>query len=121
MIKHKPIRARLPVVLFVVVLVAGAGREAHAQLKGAYPPGCSRALRLRPRSPSPYRSSSTRRTRSRTTTGTASRPSPADREWAYDRQSHVGKLDKALDEGLAKGWTIVDMKKDWKRVYPFEK
>lgn len=45
----------------------------------------------------------------------------AQREWAYDRTSHIGKLDKALDEGTAKGWTIVDMKKDWKRIYPFEK
>jgi phosphoglycolate phosphatase-like HAD superfamily hydrolase len=45
----------------------------------------------------------------------------AQREWAYDRTSHIGKLDKALDEGQAKGWTIVDMKKDWKRIYPFEK
>jgi phosphoserine phosphatase len=45
----------------------------------------------------------------------------AEREWAYDRESHVGKLDKALDEGLSKGWTVVDMKKDWKRVYPFDK
>lgn len=42
----------------------------------------------------------------------------AEREWAYDRQSHVGKLDKALDEAIAKGWTIVDMKKDWATVYP---
>jgi len=42
----------------------------------------------------------------------------ADREWAYDRQSHIGKLDKALDEGAAKGWTIVDMKNDWLAVYP---
>jgi phosphoserine phosphatase len=45
----------------------------------------------------------------------------ADREWAYDRQSQIGKLDKALDEALAKGWTVVDMKKDWKRIYPFDK
>jgi phosphoglycolate phosphatase-like HAD superfamily hydrolase len=42
------------------------------------------------------------------------------REWAYDRDSHVGRLDKALDEGHAKGWAIVDMKRDWKRVYPFQ-
>ena len=42
----------------------------------------------------------------------------AEREWAYDRQSSVGKLDKALDEAQAKGWTIVDMKKDWKTIYP---
>ena len=42
------------------------------------------------------------------------------REWAYDRQSHIGRLDKALDEARAKSWTVVDMKKDWKRVYGFE-
>jgi len=42
------------------------------------------------------------------------------REWAYDRQSHVGRLDKALDEAKAKGWTLVDMKKDWKAIYPFQ-
>jgi phosphoglycolate phosphatase-like HAD superfamily hydrolase len=45
----------------------------------------------------------------------------AEREWAYDRDSRVGKLDKALDEGIAKGWTIVDMKADWKVIYPLEK
>ncbi len=45
----------------------------------------------------------------------------ADREWAYDRESDVGKLDKALDEANAKGWTVVDMKRDWKKVFPFEK
>jgi phosphoglycolate phosphatase-like HAD superfamily hydrolase len=43
------------------------------------------------------------------------------REWAYDRNSHVGKLDKALDEATAKGWTVVDMKNDWKVVFPPEK
>ena len=42
------------------------------------------------------------------------------REWAYDRTSHIGKLDKALDEAAAKGWTVVDMKKDWKVVFPRE-
>lgn len=45
----------------------------------------------------------------------------AAREWAYDRNSSVGKLDKALDEAPARGWTVVDMKSDWKVVYPFEK
>jgi len=45
----------------------------------------------------------------------------AEREWAYDRQSHVGKLDKALDEAPTRGWLVVDMKKDWKVVYPFQK
>jgi phosphoglycolate phosphatase-like HAD superfamily hydrolase len=44
----------------------------------------------------------------------------AEREYAYDRTSHVGKLDKALDEALAKGWAIVDMKRDWKQVFPTE-
>jgi phosphoglycolate phosphatase-like HAD superfamily hydrolase len=42
----------------------------------------------------------------------------AEREWAYNRRSHVGKLDKALDEANAKGWTVVDMKTDWKTVVP---
>lgn len=44
----------------------------------------------------------------------------ADREWAYDRQSHIGRLDKALDEAKAKGWTVIDMKRDWKKVFAFE-
>ena len=44
----------------------------------------------------------------------------AAREYAYDRQSNIGKLDKALDEADAKGWTVVDMKQDWKKVFAFE-
>ena len=44
----------------------------------------------------------------------------AEREYAYDRQSPVGKLDKALDEGLGRGWTIVDMKRDWNKVFAKE-
>ena len=44
----------------------------------------------------------------------------AEREWAYDRKSSIGRLDKALDEAHVKGWTVVDMKKDWKVIYPFE-
>jgi phosphoglycolate phosphatase-like HAD superfamily hydrolase len=43
------------------------------------------------------------------------------REWAYDRQSHIGRLDKGLDEAAAKGWTVVSMKDDWKTIYPPEK
>lgn len=43
------------------------------------------------------------------------------REYAYDRTSHFGRLDTALDEGRARGWSIVDMKSDWKVIYPFEK
>ena len=42
----------------------------------------------------------------------------ADREYAYDRQSSVGRLDKALDEAGRHGWTVVDMKQDWKRIFP---
>jgi phosphoglycolate phosphatase-like HAD superfamily hydrolase len=42
------------------------------------------------------------------------------REWAYDRTSSVGQLDKALDEANAKGWTVVDMKNDWRQVFPFD-
>ena len=42
----------------------------------------------------------------------------AEREWAYDRQSHIGRLDKGLDEAMAKGWTVVDMKDDWKVIFP---
>jgi phosphoglycolate phosphatase-like HAD superfamily hydrolase len=44
----------------------------------------------------------------------------ADREWAYDRSSHIGRLDKALDDANRRGWAVVDMKRDWKVVYPFE-
>ena len=46
------------------------------------------------------------------------RHTDAEREWAYDRTSAVGRLDKGLDEARAKGWTIVDMKQDWQRVFP---
>jgi phosphoserine phosphatase len=42
------------------------------------------------------------------------------REWAYDRQSHVGRLDKALDEAKRRGWTVVDMKADWNKIFAFE-
>ncbi len=42
------------------------------------------------------------------------------REWAYDRDSHIGRFDKGLDEASEKGWSIVNMEKDWKVVYPYE-
>lgn len=42
----------------------------------------------------------------------------AAREWAYDRKSHIGKLDKGLDAAQAKGWAVVSMKDDWKEVFP---
>jgi phosphoglycolate phosphatase-like HAD superfamily hydrolase len=44
----------------------------------------------------------------------------AEREYAYDRQSRVGKLDKALDEASVRGWTVVDMRRDWRKVFAFE-
>ena len=44
----------------------------------------------------------------------------AEREYAYDRQSHFGKLDVALDAAAASKWTVVDMKTDWKRIFAFE-
>jgi phosphoglycolate phosphatase-like HAD superfamily hydrolase len=44
----------------------------------------------------------------------------AAREYAYDRNSPVGKLDKALDEATAKGWTVVSMKDDWKKIFAFQ-
>lgn len=42
----------------------------------------------------------------------------AEREYAYDRDSHVGRLDKVLDEAPAAGWTVVSMKHDWREVFP---
>jgi phosphoserine phosphatase len=42
----------------------------------------------------------------------------ANREWAYDRESHIGRLDKGLDEAQANGWTVADMKNDWKVIFP---
>jgi hypothetical protein len=42
----------------------------------------------------------------------------AEREYAYDRTSRVGKLDKAWDEATARGWIVVDMKNDWKAIFP---
>jgi hypothetical protein len=43
----------------------------------------------------------------------------AEREWAYDRQSAVGRLSRALDEAPRRGWIVVDMKADWKKVFGF--
>jgi len=43
------------------------------------------------------------------------------REYAYDRNSQVGRLDKALGEAPARGWVVVDMKDDWKVVFPDQK
>lgn len=42
----------------------------------------------------------------------------AEREYAYDRKSHVGKLDKALDAAADNKWTVVSMKTDWKKIFP---
>jgi hypothetical protein len=62
-----------------------------------------------------------------TTTGTGPRfglivhHTDADREWAYDRKSPIGRLERGLDEGPKRGWVIADMKQDWKVIYPFQK
>ena len=45
----------------------------------------------------------------------------AQREFAYDRESHIGKLDKALDEAVQRNWVVIDMKTDWNTIFPFEK
>jgi len=42
------------------------------------------------------------------------------REWAYDRDSHIGRFDKGLDQAIKDGWTVIDMEKDWNVIYPFE-
>ena len=42
------------------------------------------------------------------------------REWAYDRDSHIGRLDQGLDEAAQHGWTVIDMAKDWNVIYPFQ-
>ncbi len=44
----------------------------------------------------------------------------AEREWAYDRESHIGRLAQGLDEAAARGWTVVSMKNDWRRSFAFE-
>jgi phosphoglycolate phosphatase-like HAD superfamily hydrolase len=48
------------------------------------------------------------------------RHTDSEREWAYDRESHIGRLDKALDSAGEHGWTVVDMKRDWRTVFPYE-
>ncbi|QIB34635.1 HAD family hydrolase [Ancylobacter pratisalsi] len=45
----------------------------------------------------------------------------AEREYAYDRNSHFGRLDKAMDLAPAEGWVLIDMKNDWKDVFPAAK
>ena len=42
------------------------------------------------------------------------------REYAYDRQTAFGRLDKALDEAPKRGWTVVSMKADWSKVFGFD-
>ena len=44
----------------------------------------------------------------------------AEREWAYDHTSPIGQLERALDEAKDRGWTVVDMQRDWRVIYPFE-
>lgn len=49
------------------------------------------------------------------------RHTDAKREWAYDRESHIRKWEKALNEATSRKWVVVDMKQDWKVIYPFQK
>jgi hypothetical protein len=42
------------------------------------------------------------------------------REYAYDRDSHVGRLQTALDQAESQGWLVVDMQRDWKRIFRFD-
>jgi hypothetical protein len=44
----------------------------------------------------------------------------AEREYAYDRNSSVGRLDKAWDEAVKRDWIVVNMKNDWRRIFSFE-
>jgi hypothetical protein len=52
--------------------------------------------------------------------GLVVRHTDAEREYVYDRQSSIGRLDKALDEAERRGWTVVDMMRDWKVIFPFQ-
>jgi hydroxymethylpyrimidine pyrophosphatase-like HAD family hydrolase len=44
----------------------------------------------------------------------------AEREWAYDRESSIGRLDRGLDEAAERGWTVVSMTNDWRKIFAFE-
>ena len=44
----------------------------------------------------------------------------AAREWAYDRDSHIGRFDQGLDEAADRGWLVIDMARDWNVIYPFQ-
>ncbi len=48
------------------------------------------------------------------------RHTDAEREWAYDRESHIGRLDKGIDQAQQEGWTVVDMKSDWTVIFSLE-
>jgi phosphoserine phosphatase len=50
--------------------------------------------------------------------GVIVRHTDGEREWAYDRDSHMGRLARALDEAPRRGWVVVDMKREWKVIYP---
>ncbi len=114
------VRDGKPVLLKEAKVVAGRRRARQAGRHPALhrPPAGFRVRQLRRR---PADAGVDRRRR----TGSASRGivhhTDAVREWAYDRTSHIGKLDKAWDEAAAKGWIVVDMKNDWKKVFPFDK
>ena len=107
----KPVLVRLP----EVELHRRQGRQARRHPAAHRPPPDRRVRQLR-RRPADARSGP-RRAAARGF-GLIVHHTDAEREWAYDRTSPIGQLDKALDEAQAKGWTVVDMKNDWKVVYP---
>ena len=108
----KPVLVRLPEIDFIDDKAGQAGRHPEVHR----PPADRRLRQLRRRSadaPMDCR-------RCGTALLGLVHHTDAEREWAYDRKSPIGQLDKALDEAKARGWTVVDMKNDWKRVFAFE-
>ena len=49
--------------------------------------------------------------------GVIVRHTDGEREWAYDRESHIGQLARALDEAPKRSWVVVDMKREWRVIY----
>ena len=93
------------------------GRQAGRHQRAHRPAADRRLRQLRRRSPDAAMDDDRR---SGARFGLIVHHTDAEREYAYDRQSHVGKLDKALDAAAVNKWTVVDMKNDWKRIFAFD-
>ena len=91
------------------------GRQARRHPAAHRPAPHRRVRQLRRR---PADAAVDRRSAAARASGLCVHHTDAEREWAYDRKSHIGRLDKALDEANAKGWTVVSMKNDWKVILP---